>query len=160
MLQHPDFNAGAPYGFILDSPADVDPAITVQRTAHSDALGRPVDVTYIRFTVLCSDKAYNPNGQRRTQTRAEDYAALISILTKHSGIYVFTPLGIYYDYYTILNVTLEKQYPDRDVIKVYLSSMSTAFLPADPARYANSAWVDLTTYTGSMTWSNSYWREV
>lgn len=157
-LSHPQVDGGEPYGFLLDDSRDSGPAVSVQREAVSRDDGTYQDSQKYFFTVLLADRLPNPDGSPHAQTGAEMYAALMRFMAQHSSLALLTPSGTFSGLFAAGHYATEVHYPDAVLVTVQMSSTGTAFNPVDVTRFVQSVWVDAETYTGEMTWSNSYWR--
>lgn len=162
ILYHADLDSGLGAGFML---AD-DTALAAQRTAveQTPATGSAPAVyteqTKLFASIVCADNQRLPNGARDPRTRAQVYASLAAYLAKRAGLSVATPVGVYGGLMCLAHLATESHYPGYSIVVCTFTNTNVAFPPADPVAYASSAWVDATTYTGSMNWANSLWRSV
>jgi hypothetical protein len=160
MLSHPNVNAGVPLGFLLyRKPTELlGPPVKVHLESYTNALGGTDSVRHLWFNVLLADGLLNPDGSLHADSAATMRSNLLSILMEYTDINLYTPAGLIAGLAATGHVMIHTIYPQMEVAEIQLSNDAVNFAPVDPARYAASAWVDLDTYTGVMTWSNSYWR--
>jgi hypothetical protein len=157
VLYHPDIDAGAPFGLLLERKRAFSTNIDVIRQAFKQADGSIQDEQVVAFTVVLGDNLPNPDGSVHVGTKSGDYAKLLDFANKRQGIAVQTPNGIIAGLFAIGNYFIEEHYQNIMTISIQLSSNSNIFPPANKDRYEQSRWQE-NTYTGSMTWDNSYWR--
>ena len=148
-LTHPDVNGGQPYGFLVQEDSGTRPG-GVQITHEVDTYGSTR--LYIYFDVLLSDTSINPNGGAHTHTRAQDYAMLLTYLTKLDGLALNTPVGIFLDLGAIGWTADERHVPGSSIVKCQINNAGVYWPPIDEATLALSVW------DGTLTWSTSYWR--
>jgi hypothetical protein len=86
------------------------------------------------------------------------YAMLMQYLSQHDNLALLTPSGTFSGLYSSGHYATEVHYPDISLVTVQMSSSGTSFDPVDVTRFVQSEWVDPDSYTGEMTWSNTYWR--
>jgi len=159
-LQHADVNDGDPVGFLLyrKKTADYGPEVQVHYESYTDTLGGTDDIRHLWFTVVLANDLINPDGSFHQETALFMRNALIDILMKHSEITLNTPAGLITGLKSSGHVMIHSIFPGWDTIECNLTTDSVNYAPVDSVYYEASFWVDLTTYTGIMTWDNSYWR--
>lgn len=157
-LSHPLVDGGAPFGFLLDDSKDAGPAVSIQREAIKQDDGGYADNQKFFFTVLLGDRLPNPDNTNHSENAAEMYTALLRFLGQHSGLALLTPSGTFSGLYASGHYATEIHYPDVTLVTVQMSNTGSAFAPVDVTLFIQSCWVDGGTYTGSMAWSNTYWR--
>jgi hypothetical protein len=158
LLYHHAVEAGTPIGFLLDRSRLYHGSISVFRSAYRLADGSFGDQQVVSFTLLMGNGLINPDGSPHPGTTGEQYSDLFQLLNQHSEIGVITPDGIFSGMYSSGNYALEERSGGVLRVTVQLNSDGNIFAPADRNRFEQSIWVDELTYSGSMTWENSYWR--
>lgn len=157
-LSHPQVDNGEPYGFLLDESKEAGPAVSIQREAVRQDDGSYVDNQKFFFTILLGDRLPNPDNSLHQESGAAMYTALLRFLGQHRDLALLTPGGTFSGLFAAGHYATEIRYPDITLVTVQMSNTGSAFSPVDIARFIQSLWVDGETYTGEMTWSNSYWR--
>jgi hypothetical protein len=157
-LFHAEVNGGEPVGFLLESKDRYGPGVAVHWEAYLQPDGCMSDVRHLWFTVQLSDDLLNPDGSRHAAGETEMYTRLVEIVMKHSGIGLITRTGALTGLKSSGHVMIQNTYTGSATVTVQLTTHSPYLLPADPARYRESAWVDGDAYAGTMSWGNSYWR--
>lgn len=157
ILSHPDIDGGADYGFICPQDGTIkEEGVQITRRVQS------VDTTFadmhagtmlwISFDIICADDLRNPNGQKHTKTRLQDYAKLNEYLLKSEGITLTTPVGTFLNLGALGYSADERHRPHHSIIKCELNNVGYYFPPVDPALMALSLW------DGTLTWETSFWR--
>jgi hypothetical protein len=157
-LSHPEIDDGSPFGFLLDDSKEAGPAVSVQREAVRQDDGTYVDHQKFFFTVILADRLPNPDNSIHQENAAAMYAALLRYLGEHSSLALLMPNSSFSGLYAAGHYATEIHYPDITLVTVQMSSTGSAFSPVDVTRFIQSAWVDGETYSGDMTWANTYWR--
>lgn len=153
ILQHAAVNGGVGYGFLLVRYADKNQTVKVERWAYTDLAAAYVD----RFKVSCRlylrDGAKNPNGQIRAESRAEDYARLLSLLAQRTGLRLSAQIGDFTALHATLEVTEEFHHQSHSEIVLVLNNGGyDETVPIDFLDYNNSQW------DGTLsTWGEAYW---
>jgi hypothetical protein len=158
LLFHQDYQNGQPVGFLLDRSRLYHGHISVYRSAYRGADGSFNDQQVVSFTLLMGTGLVNPDGSPHTASAGLDYPALFTLLSLRSEIGVITADGVFSGLFSSGNYALEERSGGVLRVTIQLSSDGNIFAPADQSRFEQSTWVDESTYTGSMTWENSYWR--
>jgi hypothetical protein len=157
-LSHSAINNSVPYGFLLDDSKEAGPAVSIQREAVRQDDGSYLDNQKYFFSVVLADRLPNPDGSTHLETAADMYAMLMQYLSQHDNLALLTPSGTFSGLFSSGHYATEVHYPDISLVTVQMSSSGTSFDPVDVTRFVQSEWVDPDSYTGEMTWSNTYWR--
>ncbi len=149
ILSHSEIDGGAGYGFLLAEDQGIKSG-GVQMTREVDSGG--TTRLWLHFDVLLADRAVSPNGSRRAQSRAQDYAILCEFLSKQNGIGVTSPAGTILSLGAVGWTADERHQPGFALIKCQLNNVGVYWPPVDPALLNLSVW------DGILTWATAYWR--
>jgi hypothetical protein len=149
ILSHPEIDAGAGYGFLLAEDQSIKSG-GVQMTREVDSGG--TTRLWLHFDVLLADRAVNPDGRFRTQTRAQDYAKLCEFLSKREEVCITSPAGTLLSLGAVGWTADERHLPGYALIKCEFNNTGVYWPPVDPALLNLSVW------DGSLTWTTSFWR--
>ena len=157
ILQHPDVNSGAPYGFVCPKDNSIrELGVQVTREVTSDSTDESNSTTgtqlWLNFDFLLADDLIDPDGKVHAHTRAQDYAMLLQFLAMPAGIALTTPAGLYSNLGALGWSADERHMPHHSIVKCGLNNVGFYFPPADPVLMALSLW------DGTLTWGTSYWR--
>ncbi len=159
MLAHPEVDGGQPVGFLVEPKNEkYGPAVQVHWEKYTNADGSFSDVRHLWATVMIADQLQNPNGSLHQETGAEMYSKLIELLTKPDQITLVTRMGAIAGLVGSGHVMEQQIYPEVVLVICQLTTRTNVFQPVNYDYYLRSAWVDEDTYTGDMSWGNSYWR--
>lgn len=158
LLFHGAVDGGAPQGFLLDRSRLSLGNISVHRSAYKQADGSFVDQQLVAFTLLLGAKLVRPDGTSLEEDTVSQYNRLFDLLQQRSEVGVITPEGVFSGLYSAGNYAIEERSGGVMRITIQLNSDGNIFAPANRERFEQSLWVDEGTYSGSMTWENSYWR--
>lgn len=122
MLQHANVNGGVGYGFLLVRYAEKNQTVKVERWAYTDLTGGYVDQVKISCRLYLRDGAKNPNNAIRSETRAEDYAALLALLSQHKGLVLETQIGTFAELHATLQPTEEFHHQSHSEIVLVLNN--------------------------------------
>lgn len=157
-LFHQEIANGEPQGFLLAPHKPRGTGVQVLRHAYRQGDGTFLESEVVRFTVLLGDRLANPDGSPRSATFTDEYARLMDLLQKRQNLGVITPVGVISGLYAGGAFALEEHMGHSASVFIQLTTEGELFAPADRDRYEQSCWQDETSYTGSQTWENSYWR--
>ncbi len=149
LLSHPEIANGAEYGFLLAEDQSIKSG-GVQITREVDSGG--TTRLWLHFDVLLADRAVNPDGKLRTQTRAEDYAKLCQFLSKRESVSITSPAGTLLSLGAVGWTADERHLPGYSLVKCQFNNIGIYWPPVDPAILNLSVW------DGTLTWETSYWR--
>jgi hypothetical protein len=157
-LAHPAIDSGAEFGFILgpSSPGDLfseagrrkGPCVSVQREVQA---GGEVNVR-IYFSVLLAESLVNPDGTTHSDSRADMYARIQNLLSQTEGLTIATEIGVFSAIGALGHSATEMHYAALSVITCQLNNVGAYYPPADPERLGLSTW------SGTLSWADSYWR--
>lgn len=149
ILSHPEIEGGADYGFLLAEDQGIKSGgVQMTREVDSEATTR----LWLHFDVLLADRAVNPDGSFRVQTRAQDYAMLCLYLTKREGVAITSPAGTLLSLGAVGWTADERHQPGFALIKCQFNNTGVYWPPVDPALLQRSVW------DGDLTWASAYWR--
>jgi hypothetical protein len=149
ILSHHEIDGGEGYGFLLVEDQSIKNG-GVQMTREVDSGG--TTRLWLHFDVLLADRAVNPNGGLRTQSRSADYAKLCQFLDKQSEVCITSPAGTMLSLGAVGWTADERHQPGYSLIKCQFNNIGVYWPPVDPALLLLSIW------DGTLTWSSSYWR--
>ncbi len=159
MLAHPEVDGGQAYGFLVEPKSKTyGPVVQVHWEKYTQADGSISDVRHLWVTVMIADEMMNPDGTLHQATAAEDYAALVALLTKPDQLTLITRLGAIAGLVSTGHVMEQQIYPEVVLVVCQLSTKSNVFQPVNYEMYLRSLWVDEDSYSDTMNWGNSYWR--
>lgn len=149
ILSHHEIDGGEGYGFLLAEDEGIKSG-GVQMTREVDSGG--TTRLWLHFDVLLADRAVNPDGRMRTQSRSADYAKLCQFLSKQSEVSITSPAGTLLSLGAVGWTADERHQPGYALIKCQFNNIGVYWPPVDPALLLLSVW------DGTLTWSSSYWR--
>lgn len=149
ILSHPEIDEGEGYGFLLAEDQGIkNGGVQITREVDSGGTTR----LWLHFDVLLADRAINPDGKMRMQSRSVDYAKLCQFLSKRGKVSITSPAGILLSLGAVGWTADERHQPGFSLIKCQFNNTGVYWPPVDPDLLLGSLW------DGSLTWSNSYWR--
>ncbi len=149
ILSHPEIDDGEGYGFLLAEDQGIKSG-GVQITREVDSGG--TTRLWLHFDVLLAERAVNPDGRLRLQTRSADYAKLCQFLGKRGGVSITSPAGTLLSLGAVGWTADERHQPGISLIKCQFNNTGVYWPPVDPALLLLSVW------DGTLTWNNAYWR--
>jgi hypothetical protein len=147
-LTHPKVNSGLAYGFLLDAPDDLGPAVSLQRQV--DAAG--TITVRIFFKAFLADDMVNPDGTPHSAGKAAMYAMLTQYLAQTDGITVEAAVGVFSNCGAQGHSATEMHYLGLSIVACQLNNVGVYWPPADASLFYNSTWDSI------LTWATSYWR--
>lgn len=149
ILSHPEIDAGDEYGFLLaEDQAIKSGGVQITREVDSEGTTR----LWLHFDVLLADRAVNPDGRIRPQTRSQDYAKLCQFLSKRGQVSITSPAGTLLSLGAVGWTADERHLPGSALIKCQFNNTGVYWPPVDPDLLSLSVW------DGSLTWATAYWR--
>jgi hypothetical protein len=154
ILSHPDIDAGAEYGFILNKDDSIrEQGVQFKREVVTNTVTLiPSTNLWIYFNILLGDAVINPNGARRGIDRETDYLKLLEFLDKTDGIAITTYVGTFPSVGSVGWSADERHLHDHSIIYCNLNNIGYYYPPVDPELLLLSVW------DGTLTWETSYWR--
>lgn len=149
ILTHPEIDGGEGYGFLLAEDQGIKSG-GVQMTREVDSGG--TTRLWLHFDVLLADRAINPDGHPRSQTRAQDYQKLSEYLSKRGEVTITSPAGVLLGLGAVGWTADERHLPGYALVKCQFNNVGIYWPPIDPNLLMLSVW------DGSLTWESSYWR--
>jgi len=149
LLSHPEIEDGEDYGFLLAEDQGIKSG-GVQMTREVDSKGTAR--LWLHFDVLIADRAVNPDGALRQQTRAQDYAMLCRFLSKRERVAITSPAGTLLALGAVGWTADERHLPGYALVKCQFNNTGVYWPPVDPALLQLSVW------DGTLNWEGAYWR--
>jgi hypothetical protein len=149
LLSHPEIEGGADYGFLLAEDQGIKSG-GVQMTREVDSEGKTR--LWLHFDVLIADRAVNPDGAFRVQTRVQDYTMLCRYLSKRERIAITSPAGTLLSLGAVGWTADERHLPGFALVKCQFNNTGVYWPPVDPTLLQLSVW------DGNLTWASAYWR--
>ncbi len=149
ILAHHELDGGEGYGFLLAEDQGIKSG-GVQMTREVDSGGSTR--LWLHFDVLLAERALNPDGSLRAQSRAQDYAKLCQFLDKRGEVAITSPAGTLLSLGAVGWTADERHLPGFALIKCQFNNTGVYWPPVDPDLILLSTW------DGSLTWSSAYWR--
>jgi hypothetical protein len=149
ILQHADVNGGVGYGFLLVRYADKNQTVKVERAAWLDLTSAYVDQVKVSCRLYLRDGAKGPDGQVRSETRAVEYARLLSLLEQRTGLALQAQIGTFAQLHATLACTEEFHHQSHSEIVLMLNNGNFDELqPGVTAFTAGQWWFDNFLHSG------------
>ena len=135
-FNHPDVNAGQPFGFLFAyDPSVRGNSLSVQRVVENGVI-----TIRVYFTLILADDLKNHDGSEHADSRAFMYARLLEFLQQPDSLAIDTVMGVFSGMVSTGHSATELHQPDVSHIALQFYNLADYHPPIDSELFFASLW--------------------